>query len=119
MIYVAALQGVPRELIEAARLEGASRWATVRHVQVPFIRPALGVSAFFAVVGSLQLFDVVIPLTNGGPSNSTHTIVTYLYTFGLTRQRIGYGSAVGVILFAAAVGVALLYQWQSSKGDSK
>jgi raffinose/stachyose/melibiose transport system permease protein len=119
MILVAALQGVPREQIEAARLEGASHWATVRHVQVPFIRPAIGVSAFFAIVGSLQLFDVVIPLTNGGPSNSTHTIVTYLYTFGLTRQRIGYGSAVGVILFAAAVGVAIFYQWQTGRGQAK
>lgn len=110
MIYVAALQAVPREHIEAARLEGASRWEVVRHVQIPFIRPAIGVSAFFAIVGSLQLFDVVIPLTNGGPSNSTHTIVTYLYTFGLTRTRIGYGSAVGVILFLAAVGVSIAYQ---------
>ncbi len=71
MIYVAALQAVPRELLEAARLEGAGRWDVVRHVQLPFIRPAIGVSAFFSVVGSLQLFDVVIPLTNGGPSNST------------------------------------------------
>ena len=73
MIYVAALQAVPRELIEAAGLEGAGRWAVVRHVQIPFIRPAIGVSAFFAIVGSLQLFDVVIPLTNGGPSNSRPT----------------------------------------------
>jgi raffinose/stachyose/melibiose transport system permease protein len=119
MIFVAALQGVPREQVEAARLEGASRWATVRHVQVPFIRPAIGVSAFFAIVGSLQLFDVVIPLTNGGPSNSTHTIVTYLYVFGLTRQRIGYGSAVGVILFAAAVGVAIFYQWRTGREEAR
>ena len=74
-------------------------------------------SAFFAIVGALQLFDVVIPLTNGGPSNSTHTIVTYLYTFGLTRSRIGFGSAVGVILFLAAVGVALFYQRQSARKD--
>ena len=117
MIYVAALQAVPRELIEAARIEGAGNWAVVRHVKVPLIRSAIGVSAFFAIVGALQLFDVVIPLTNGGPSNSTHTIVTYLYTFGLTRSRIGFGSAVGVILFLAAVGVALFYQRQSARKD--
>ncbi len=115
MVYVAALQSVPKELLEAARIEGAGRWQVVRHVQVPLIRSAIGVSAFFAIVGSLQLFDVVIPLTNGGPSNTTHTIVTYLYTFGLTRTRIGFGSAVGVILFISAVGIAIFYQRQSSK----
>lgn len=115
MIYIAALQGVPEELVEAAKIEGAGRAAVVRHVLVPQIKPALVVSGFFAVVGALQLFDVVMPLTGGGPSNSTHTIVSYLYNFGLVRLRIGYGSAVGVLLFLAAVGVAVLYQTQLNK----
>jgi raffinose/stachyose/melibiose transport system permease protein len=110
MIYIAALQGVPNDLIEAARIEGARRLQIVRHVQIPQIKPALIVSAFFAIIGSLQVFDVIIPLTNGGPSNSTHTIVTYLYTFGLTRLRIGFGSAVGVVLFIAAILIAVFYQ---------
>ncbi|MGR9202299.1 carbohydrate ABC transporter permease [Rhizobium leguminosarum] len=110
MIYIAALQGVPAEMIEAGKIEGAGRWQIVRHILIPQIKPALMVSGFFAVVGSLQLFDVVIPLTNGGPSNSTHTIVTYLYAFGLTRLKVGFGSAVGVILFLAAIVVAVAYQ---------
>jgi raffinose/stachyose/melibiose transport system permease protein len=97
-------------MIEAGKIEGAGRWQIVRHILIPQIKPALMVSGFFAVVGSLQLFDVVIPLTNGGPSNSTHTIVTYLYAFGLTRLKVGFGSAVGVILFLAAVVVAVAYQ---------
>ena len=110
MIYIAALQGVPEDQIEAARIEGASRIQIVRHVQVPHIRPAIAVSAFFAIIGALQVFDVIIPLTNGGPSNQTQTIVTYLYEFGLTRLRIGFGSAVGVVLFVVAVLVAVFYQ---------
>ena len=110
MIYIAALQSVPQDQIEAARIEGASRLQVVRYVQVPHIRPAIAVSAFFAIIGALQVFDVIIPLTNGGPSNQTHTIVTYLYTFGLTRLNIGFGSAVGVILFVGAVTVAVFYQ---------
>lgn len=115
MIYIAALQGVPEELVEAAKIEGAGRAAIARHVLIPQIQPALVVSGFFAVVGALQLFDVVMPLTGGGPSNSTHTIVSYLYNFGLVRLRIGYGSAVGVLLFFAAVIVAVLYQTQLNK----
>lgn len=119
MIYIAALQAVPSELLEAARIEGARRWAVIRHVQIPFIRPAIVVSGFFAVIGSLQLFDIIIPLTNGGPSNLTHTVVSYLYTFGLTRLNIGYGSAVGVILFITAVAAATLYQWQLNKAATR
>ena len=110
MIYIAALQGVPEDQIEAARIEGASRTQIVRHVQIPHIRPAIAVSAFFAIIGALEVFDVIIPLTNGGPSNQTQTIVTYLYEFGLTRLRIGFGSAVGVVLFVVAVLVAVFYQ---------
>jgi len=110
MIYIAALQGVPDDLLEAARIEGAKPLDVVRHVQIPLIKPAIMVSAFFAIIGALQVFDVIIPLTNGGPSNSTHTIVTYLYTFGLTRLKIGFGSAVGVVLFLSAVLIAVFYQ---------
>ncbi|RYH11571.1 carbohydrate ABC transporter permease [Tropicimonas sp. IMCC6043] len=110
MIYIAALQGVSNDLIEAARIEGATRTQVVRYVQIPVIKPAITVSAFFAIIGALQVFDVIIPLTNGGPSNTTHTIVTYLYTFGLTRLNIGFGSAVGVMLFVAAVFIAVFYQ---------
>ncbi|WP_233416836.1 carbohydrate ABC transporter permease [Halovulum marinum] len=110
MIYIAALQGVPEDLVEAARIEGAKRPQIVRYVLVPQIKPAIIVSAFFAIIGALQVFDLIIPLTNGGPSNQTHTIVTYLYTFGLTRLNIGFGSAVGVILFIVAITVAVFYQ---------
>lgn len=117
MIYIAALQGVPNELIEAARIEGASRARVIWHVLLPQIRPALIVSGFFAVVGSLQLFDVILPLTGGGPSNSTHTIVSYLYSFGLVRLNYGFGSAVGVMLFLAAVVTATVYQRQMNKGE--
>lgn len=110
MIYIAALQSVPEDQIEAARIEGANRLQVVRYVQIPHIKPAIIVSAFFAIIGALQVFDIIIPLTNGGPSNQTHTIVTYLYSFGLTRLNIGFGSAVGVILFIAAITVAVFYQ---------
>ncbi len=55
-------------------------------------------SVFFAVVGSLQLFDLIMPLTGGGPFNATQTMVTFLFNFGVTRMQVGFGSAVGVVL---------------------
>jgi raffinose/stachyose/melibiose transport system permease protein len=119
MIYIAALQSVPDEQIEAAKIEGAKRGQIIWHVLIPGIKPALMVSGFFAVIGSLQLFDVILPLTGGGPSNTTHTVVSYLYSFGLLRLNYGFGSAVGVMLFVAAVVVAVVYQRQMNKGAAQ
>ncbi|MBD3896073.1 sugar ABC transporter permease [Halomonas sp. ML-15] len=117
MIYIAALQSVPKDLIEAAKLEGAKPRQVAMFVQIPLIKHAIVVSGFFAIIGSLQIFDIIIPLTNGGPSNSTHTIVTYLYTFGLSRLNIGFGSAAAVVLFVLAMGIALFYQRATAKGE--
>lgn len=110
MIYVAGLQDIPRELREAAAIDGATRWQTTRRVVLPQLWPALRISIFFSVVGALQLFDVVMPLTGGGPSNATHTLVSFEYTFGITRGNIGFGSAVGVVLFLACIGFTLVYR---------
>ena len=110
MIYIAGLQDIPRELRDAASIDGATRWQATRHVVLPALWPAIRISIFFSVVGALQLFDVIMPLTGGGPSNTTHTLVSFEYVFGLTRMNIGFGSAVGVVLFLACVGFTLFYR---------
>jgi len=110
MIFIAALQSIPEDLIEASRIDGAKPGQIVRYVQIPLLKPAIAVSVFFAVVGSLQLFDLIIPLTRGGPSNTTHTLVSYLYNFGLVRQKVGFGSAVGVVLFVVSFIFAITYR---------
>ncbi len=65
---------------------------------------------FFAIVGSLQLFDLVMPLTRGGPADSSNTMVSFLYNNGISRMRVGYGSAIGVILFVICVTFAFTYK---------
>lgn len=110
MIFIAALQGMDRSLLEAAHIDGASRWQSIRHVVLPMLAPAIRLSVFFAIVGSFQLFDLVMPLTRGGPADSSHTLVSFLYTFGITRMRVGFGSAVGVILFLICVTFAVTYK---------
>ncbi len=110
MLYIAALQGIDRALYEAAEIDGASALQRFRYISVPQLMPMIGLSVFFSVIGALQLFDMVIPLTDGGPFNLTHTMVSYLYTFGLTRMRVGFGSAVGVALFIICVTFAIFYQ---------
>ncbi|MBV9565266.1 MAG: sugar ABC transporter permease [Bradyrhizobium sp.] len=110
MLFIAALQGMDRSLIEAARVDGATRAQLLRHVVIPWLYPTIRLSVFFAIVGSLQLFDLVMPLTRGGPADSSNTLVSFLYNNGISRMRVGYGSAVGVILFVICVSFAFTYQ---------
>src|SRR5689334_10216823 len=110
MLFIAALQGVDPSLKEAAHIDGASRWQVLRFVVIPLLYPTIRLSVFFAVLGSLQLFDLVMPLTRGGPADSSQTMVSFLYTFGVMRMRVGFGSAVGVIVFVICVAFAFSYQ---------
>jgi raffinose/stachyose/melibiose transport system permease protein len=110
MLFIAALQSIDRNLIEAAQIDGASRMKVLRYIVIPLLYPTIRLSVFFAVIGSLQLFDLVMPLTRGGPADSSNTMVSFLYNFGITRMRVGFGSAVGVILFVICVTFAFTYK---------
>ena len=110
MLFIAALQSIDRSLVEAARIDGATRTQVLRFVVIPLLYPTIRLSVFFAVIGSLQLFDLVMPLTRGGPADSSNTMVSFLYNFGITRMRVGFGSAVGVILFAICITFAFTYK---------
>jgi raffinose/stachyose/melibiose transport system permease protein len=110
MLFIAALQGLDKSLIEAARIDGATRLQTLRHIVIPLLYPTIRLSVFFAIVGSLQLFDLVMPLTRGGPADSSNTMVSFLYNNGISRMRVGYGSAIGVILFVICVTFAFTYK---------
>jgi raffinose/stachyose/melibiose transport system permease protein len=110
MLFIAALQGIDKAVIEAARMDGATEPQVLRHVVIPLLHPTIRLSVFFAIIGSLQLFDLVMPLTRGGPADSSNTLVSFLYNNGISRMRVGYGSAIGVILFVICVTFAFTYK---------
>lgn len=110
MLFIAGLQAIDRNILEAADIDGATPWQKFRFVTLPMLGSTVRLSVFFAIVGSLQLFDMIMPLTGGGPLNATQTLVTFLYNFGVTRMQVGFGSAVGVILFVICVVVAFSYK---------
>jgi raffinose/stachyose/melibiose transport system permease protein len=110
MLFIAGLQGIDRSLYEAAEIDGADAFQRFRFVTIPQLSPMIKLSVFFSVIGALQFFDVVVPLTGGGPFNATNTMVSFLYLFGITRMRVGFGSAVGVVLFVICVTFALGYR---------
>jgi raffinose/stachyose/melibiose transport system permease protein len=110
MLYIAGLQSLDKSLLEAAEMDGANAFRRFRHITLPLLGPMIRLSIFFSVVGALQLFDMIVPLTGGGPFDTTNTMVSYLYFFGITRMRVGFGSAVGVVLFAFCVTFAFGYR---------
>jgi raffinose/stachyose/melibiose transport system permease protein len=110
MLFIAGLQGIDPSLLEAADIDGASRGQRFRRITLPLLLPTVRLSVFFSVIGSLQLFDMIMPMTQGGPSDSTQTLVTFLYTYGIMRMKVGFGSAVGVVLFLICVGFAFTYK---------
>jgi raffinose/stachyose/melibiose transport system permease protein len=109
IIMLAGLQGIPREIDEAAAIDGASRRQTIWFVTLPLLGPTIRVSVFLSIIGAIQLFDLVWATTSGGPFHASDTMATYMIDWGFERHQIGYGSAVAVILFAIAFVVALLY----------
>ncbi len=110
ILMLAGLQGIPRELDEAAAIDGASRWQGIRYVTLPLLGPTIRVSVFLSIIGSLQLFDLVWVTTRGGPVNASNTMAVYMFDRGFVRFQFGYGSAVAVILFLICFVLALAYQ---------
>jgi raffinose/stachyose/melibiose transport system permease protein len=109
IIMLAGLQGIPRELEEAAAIDGASRRQTVRSITLPLLGPTIRVSVFLSIIGAIQIFDLVWATTKGGPYHASDTMAVYLVDFGIRRAQMGYGSAIAVILFVIALVVALAY----------
>jgi multiple sugar transport system permease protein len=113
VVYLAALQNVPRELLEAAEMDGADGWRQLRHVVLPQLRPTTFFLAVIMVIETFRTFDVVWVMTGGGPQHATELLVTYSYAQGFDARAQGYGSAVGIVVFVAvAVGTALWWRVQ-------
>jgi ABC-type sugar transport system permease subunit len=102
VVFLAALQSIPRELYEAAMMDGAGAWAQFRYITLPSLRPVLLFVYIIGIIGSYQVFDQVFVATSGGPVYSTSTIVYYLYT-KFRDLRLGYASSLAYILFAILV----------------
>jgi len=109
-IYIAGLQDIPQEQIEAAKIDGASRWRTFWSIILPGMRTSVQLSVFFSIIGSFQLFDIVWAMGKGDPVNAGETIVTYMYKIGLQRFNIGYGGTIAVCIFFICLVFNVFYQ---------
>ncbi len=99
VIYLAALQDIPQEVLEAASIDGAGRWAKFWHVTVPTVRPVTIFLLVWGLIDVFQFFDLVYTTTRGGPLNSTLTLVYYIWELAFNFFTAGYGAAVAYVLF--------------------
>ena len=102
VVFLAALQSIPREYYEAAMIDGGGSWAQFRYITVPSLRPVILFVYIIGIIGSYQLFDQVYVMTQGGPINSTQSVVYFLFN-KFQNHKLGYASAVAYILFAILV----------------
>jgi multiple sugar transport system permease protein len=106
-----ALQDVPAELIEAAKIDGAGPWQRLVRIKLPVIRPVIEVVFVLGFVLTIKVFDVVIGLTQGGPANSTQLIATWAYNLSFQDFNYGAGAAMNTVLLLIALFAAPLYVW--------
>lgn len=106
IIYTAIVR-LPRDFYESALLDGASAWTRMTKLTIPLIWDVLRSVLVMAITGSLKIFDLVWIVTGGGPKDATHTLGTYLYKTSFDSQRIGYGSAIAVLIVAVGLVVSL------------
>jgi ABC-type sugar transport system permease subunit len=109
LLFVVGLQSIPKEPIEAARLDGASGWRLFRHVIWPLMRPLTAVVVGLALVASLKTFDIVWVLTQGGPGRNSETLAATMYKETFVASDYGYGSAVAVMLTVVTGLASYLY----------
>jgi len=108
VILIAALQAIPDELYEAARLEGAGAWARIRHITLPLLAPTLTLVGILTVSGYFQLFAEPYVMTWGGPLQSTVSVLYYMFEQGFTWWKLGYAASVAVVLFALIYSLTML-----------
>lgn len=108
VIYLAGLQGIPESLYEAAEIDGAGRWARMRHVTIPMISPVIFFNLVMGIIGSFQVFTAGFLMTGGGPQNATLFYVLYTYRCGMQYFDMGYASLLAWILFFIIMGMTLL-----------
>ena len=117
LLLLAAIETLPQDVFEAARVDGASAWQELRHVTLPMLWPAIVVTLLFRLIVSFKVFDEVYLLTGGGPGTATEVVSFTIYRRFFTEDRLGYGSAISVITLLVLALLILLALYGSRRLD--
>jgi multiple sugar transport system permease protein len=115
IVYLAGLQGIPRELYEAAEMDGAGRWSSFRHITWPMLGPVTLFLVVWSTINAMQVFDEIYVTTRGGPLQSTTVVVYYLYQQAFQFFAGGYATAIAYTVFAAILVLTAVQLWIGSR----
>lgn len=107
LIYIAGLTGVPQNVIQAARIDGATEWNILTKIKLPLMVPAITISLFLTLQKSFMTFDTNLTLTKGGPYNSTELVAMHIYNEAFKLRNYGTGQAKAILFFMIVAGIAL------------
>lgn len=114
VLYMAGLQGVPKDLYEAADIDGATLFKRFYYITIPLLKPTTFLIAITLVIGSFQVFSSVLIMTNGGPLNSTLVLALYMYTQAFEYMNMSYGATISWLLFVV-IFIVTIIQWRGQK----
>ncbi|MFD0476179.1 carbohydrate ABC transporter permease [Nonomuraea thailandensis] len=115
LLYLAALQGIPGQLYEAARVDGATRWEQFWHVTMPGLRSTHYIVLALSLIDSFKVFDMVYAMTYGGPGTATQVMGTWMYANVFQYYQAGYGTAIAVVITLVAIAVGIPYVRSQTK----
>jgi multiple sugar transport system permease protein len=107
VIFIAALQGIPQELKDAALIDGANPWQVFQKITIPLIRPTMLFVCVMTMLSSFQVFDIIQVMTNGAPSNQTQVLMLDIYKSAFRYQNMGWAAAESFVLFLIVMGVTI------------
>lgn len=116
IVYLAGLQGIPAELYEASRIDGAGRWTTLRYVTLPLLYPSIKINVVTNIIGSLSVFEIIVALTDGGPGYATESLSIYIMRM-LYGSFTGYSTAVALVLFVIILIPVVLFLRLTRKSE--
>jgi len=108
VIYLAGLQSIPRDLYEAAEVNGVSKWQQTLHITIPLLKPSIAIVSVMSSIAAMKVFEEVYVMTQGGPLDATKTLVYFIYQSAFEEFEMGYASAAGVILFLFTLCLSLI-----------
>ncbi|WP_216666322.1 carbohydrate ABC transporter permease [Actinomyces faecalis] len=117
VLFLAGLQAVPAELVDAAKVDGAGRWQVFRHVTWPALRPTTTVVIILTIINSLKVYDLVVGMTGGGPAQSSQVLALWSYQQSFSNHNFGAGGAVATVLLILSLCLVVPYLAWSMKGD--
>jgi raffinose/stachyose/melibiose transport system permease protein len=117
IIYIAGIQGIPNDVIEAAKIDGANGWQRLRKITFPLLMPAFTISLFLTLSSAFKIYDVNLSLTNGGPANSTEMFAMNIYNEIFGYSNYGFGQAKAIVFFFIVAAITLTQVYITKKRE--